>query len=129
MRDRITSEDPFSVRCIPDQYKTQQMCDKAVDDCLAPLKFVSDWFQNGYFYTDLNNANLDDSNYDADDPDTITRVRLLVWYIKFENCKALKKELNKELMPIATHPKKWWNFCKSEDEEKEIEPMGNAFNV
>ena len=29
---------------VPDQYKTQQICDKAVDDCLAALKFVPDWF-------------------------------------------------------------------------------------
>ena len=21
-------------------------------------------------------------------------------------------------MPIAWHPKRWWNFCKSEDEKK-----------
>ena len=27
-----------------DQYKTQKMCDKAVDDCIAALKIVSYWF-------------------------------------------------------------------------------------
>ena len=25
-------------------------------------------------------------------------------------------------MPIVWHPKRWWNFCMSEDEKKEIEP-------
>ena len=25
-------------------------------------------------------------------------------------------------MPIAWHPERWWNFCMSEDEKKEIEP-------
>ena len=25
-------------------------------------------------------------------------------------------------MPIVWHPKRWWNFCISEDEKKEIEP-------
>ena len=34
----------FSIRCNSDQYKTQQMCDKAFDYCLTALKFVSDWF-------------------------------------------------------------------------------------
>ena len=29
--------------------------------------------------------------------------------------KELKKELNEELMPIAWHPKKWWNFCMLKD--------------
>ena len=36
---------------------------------------------------------------------------------------ALKKELNEELMPIAWHLKRWWNFCVSKDEKKEIDPM------
>ena len=44
MRDKIISDDPFSLGYVPDQYKTQQMCDKAVDDCLAALKFVPYWF-------------------------------------------------------------------------------------
>ena len=26
-------------------------------------------------------------------------------------------------MPIAWHPKRWWDFCMSEDEKKEIEPI------
>ena len=35
--------------------------------------------------------------------------------------KALKKELNEELIPIAWHPKRWWNFCMPEDEKNRIE--------
>ena len=44
MCNTIIFEDPFSIRYVPDQYKTQQMCHKAVDDCLAALKFVPNWF-------------------------------------------------------------------------------------
>ena len=43
MCDRIISDDIFSLRYLPDQYKTQQMCDKVVDDFLAALKSVSNW--------------------------------------------------------------------------------------
>ena len=32
------------------------------------------------------------------------------------------KKISKELMPIAWHPKRWWNFSISEDEKK-IEPI------
>ena len=32
---------------------------------------------------DLNNINLDDTNYNDDDPETIMHVRLLAWNIKF----------------------------------------------
>ena len=40
---------------------------------------------------DLNTINLDDANYDKDDPDTIILIRLLAWHIKFDKCKELKK--------------------------------------
>ena len=26
-------------------------------------------------------------------------------------------------MPVAWHPKRWWNFYMPEDEKKEIEPI------
>ena len=50
-------------------------------------------------------------------------VRLLVCRSKFETRKALKKKISEELMSIAWHPKRWYNFCMSEDEKKEIEPI------
>ena len=28
---------------------------------------------------------------------------------------------NEELMAIAWHPKRWWDWCLSEDEKKEID--------
>ena len=28
-------------------------------------------------------------------------------------------------MAIVRHPKRWWNFCMSEDKKKEIEPIFN----
>ena len=55
---------------------------------------------------DLDNINFD-NNFDEDDLDTIILVRLLAWHIKFEKCKALKKTISEELMPMAW---KWWNF-------------------
>ena len=62
----------------------------------------------GILNIDLNNINVNDTNYD--DPNTIIHVRLLAWHIKFEKSKALKKGFNEGLMAIAWHPKRWWNF-------------------
>ena len=93
------------------------MCYKAVDDCLAALKFDPDWFvtskmikklftalyadENTIYFNedssnaaiscnemnvlniDLNNINLDDTNYEEDDPGTIILIRLLTWHVKF----------------------------------------------
>ena len=44
----------------------------------------------GILNMDLNNINLEDTNYEEDDPDTIILIRLLAWHIKFEKGKALK---------------------------------------
>ena len=45
----------------------------------------------GILNIDPNNIDLDDTNYDEDDPDNIFFIRLLAWHIKFEKCKALQK--------------------------------------
>ena len=66
---------------------------------------------------DRNNINLDDTNYDEDDPETIIHIRLLAWHIKFDKRKAFKKELNEELIRITWHPRRWWNFCMSENQK------------
>ena len=76
----------------------------------------------GILNIDLNNINRD-NNFDENDPDTIVLIRLLSWHIKFEKREELKKELSKELIPIAWHPNKWCDWCISEDEKKEIDPM------
>ena len=77
----------------------------------------------GIVNIDLNKISLDD-NFVEDDPDTIVFVRLLIWHIKFGKSKALKKDLNKSLVPAAWHPNRWWDWCVSEDEEN-----GNRSNV
>ena len=56
--------------------------------------------------TDLHKISFDDdSNFDGNDSDTII-LRLLAWCNKFENPKALKKKISKELMPLVCHPKR-----------------------
>ena len=55
----------------------------------------------GILNIDLNNFNLDDTNYEKDDPDAIILIRLLAWHIKFEKCKELRKRISEELMPLA----------------------------
>ena len=44
MRHSHVSEDPFTIAYIPNRYKTQRMCEKVVDDCVAALKLIPDWF-------------------------------------------------------------------------------------
>ena len=44
MCDRVVPEDPFSIVYCPDKYKTQRMCEEAVDDSLAAWKIIPNIF-------------------------------------------------------------------------------------
>ena len=72
----------------------------------------------GILSIDLNNAHLNDTNFDEDNLEVIIYIRFLSWHIKFEKRKALKRELNGELMLVVWHPRRWWNFCMLKDEKK-----------
>ena len=69
----------------------------------------------------VNNINLDNSNFYGDEPKTFICVRLLRWHNKLKKCKTSKKEISKELVLVVWHPTKWWNWSMSKDEKKEIE--------
>ena len=43
--------------------------------------------------------------------------------MKFEKRKGLKKQLNEELMPVAWHPNRWWDWCVPKDEKKQTDPI------
>ena len=45
----------------------------------------------GVLNIDLNNINLDDTNFDEDDPDTIILVRFWLGILNLKNVKHLKK--------------------------------------
>ena len=44
MCDRVVSENLFLILYCPDKYITQKMCDESVDDSLATLQLIRNWF-------------------------------------------------------------------------------------
>ena len=44
MCDRGSHKDHFFIVFCSDKYKTSAMCDEAVDDSIAALKLILDWF-------------------------------------------------------------------------------------
>ena len=83
---------------------------------------VFNYNEIGIVNTDLNNISLDD-NFDGEDPNIIILIRLLAWHTNSEKRKELTKELNEELMLVAWDPKRWCDWCVSEDQKKEIDPI------
>ena len=85
---------------IPDWFVTSKMIKKLIialyadknildfDEDSGDVVFNSNGM--GILNINFNIINLD-NNFDEDDPDSIILIRLLVWHIKFEKCKAHTK--------------------------------------
>ena len=46
---------------------------------------------------------------------------LIGWHEGYEKRKAQKAQIEKELMPIAWHPSRWWDWCIPNNEKQETE--------
>ena len=92
-----------ALRFLPDQYRTQEMCSRAVQRIPRVLGKVPDWF-----------VTQEMCNEDFDDV-------LITWRDAYIKRKAQKAKIKEELMPVAWHPDRWWNWCVPEHEKEELE--------
>ena len=53
MCDRVVSKDSLLILYYPDKFEIQRKCDEAVDDSLASLKLIADWFVASRMITSL----------------------------------------------------------------------------
>ena len=91
-------DDSSSLHYVPDWFVTRKWIDMSYDD----------------YYDD------DDHHWDDDDND---EEKSSEWYDGCEACKAQKASIKEELMPIAWHPSRYWDWCMSEDEKRETEKL------
>ena len=130
MCNEAVQRDPWMLEHVPDQYKTQEMCNEAVQRDAEVLEYVPDQFvtqemcneavekSNGFlmFVPDWFVTLQEMWHEDFDDDDVLITCRDA--YIKR---KAQKTKIKKEIMLVARHPDRWWNWCVPEDEKKELE--------
>ena len=96
--------DPWLLKCVPDSFKTQAMCDRAARDYLFSLQFVPDWFVT---QQQIDKQYHDDYFYE--------RPEMIEWQEGYKKRKAQKAQIKKELMPIAWHPSRYWDWCRIQD--------------
>ena len=109
MCNEAVQSDPRVLEHVPDQFVTQEMCNEAVEKSPEFLMFVPDWFVPDCFETlqEMCNEDFDDA--------------LITWRDAYIKRKTQKAKIKEELMPVAWHPDRWWNWCVPEDEKKEQE--------
>ena len=103
--DKAVDDLLVALKFVPDWFFTSKMIKKLFTDLCADenILYFNENSSNvifgcnemGILSINLNNINLDDNNYEEDDPDTIVLIRLLAWHIKCEKRKELKKRLVK----------------------------------
>ena len=112
MCNKAVKKDPWALRFAPYHLKTQKMCDDVVWEDPFTLHFIPDWF-----ITQQQLKTWDDY-YGPCNND-----RLIKWYAGYKKRKAQKAKIKDELMPIAWHPSRWWDWCVTQDEKKETEQL------
>ena len=110
------------LQLVPDHFKMQEICEKAVKDDSSSLQFVPDWliirewvdiWYDGYYDDDGVHWDYDDDYED----------KFFEWYDGYKKRKAQKASIKEALMPIAWHPSRWWDWCFHEDEKQETEKL------
>ena len=79
------------------------MCGKAVDDCLAALKHIADWFVTNKMLGKFHDAVIVNDYILFFDEDFSK--------VSFGKSKAHRKDLSKNLISITWHPTRWWDWC------------------
>ena len=131
MCDKAVDKFLLALKFVPDRFVTSKMIKKLDDAWFAnynilffdedPGSFTFSSDEMGILSVHHDKINLDDVNFDEDDPETIIHVRLMSWHNRYKQCKSCKKDISKGLMPW--HPKRWYNWCMPHDGKKEIESI------
>ena len=67
---KVVSKEFFMLRYCLNRHKTQEMCDKAVDACVSPLKFAPTWFVTNKMLKKYDNVIFSNDDIDIDDIDS-----------------------------------------------------------
>ena len=85
------------------------MCIEAVYKDAYSLQYVSDFWVT----QNLIQACQDGiSSHDSDE--------VIEWYKGYKQRKTQKEQIKEELMPVAWHPNRYWDWCMPKDEKQDI---------
>ena len=109
MCEKAVENKPETLEFVPEHLKTQEICKEAIYMRPWPL-LLPDWF--------VTQQQIDvwyDDHYWYDND------KLIEWYEGYQKRKAQKAKIKEELLPIAWHPLRWWDWCVPNNEKQGIE--------
>ena len=129
MCDKAVDSCLLALKFVPDCFVKAKMIEK-LDSAVFPDDYIVFSDLDPGFVTlfsediglnsiTIDNINLDDDHFDFCDPKTINHVTLMGKYNKHKQPKASKK-IDEELLPVAWHPERVWDWCMSVDEKRVV---------
>ena len=109
------------IKIIPDWFKTQEMCVKAVDVNPYYIKYVPDCFITQEMIE--NGGRCYDSCCDS------CNGELHEWFNGYNERKAQKAQIKAELLPIAWHPDRVIDWCFDEEEKKDLKRLWGSVEL
>ena len=109
MCDKAVVKDPDLLECVLDQFKTQKMCDKAVEKNPRFFEYVPD-----YFNSDKLCCKVIDKNVNK---------KVLNSINEYRKRNAQKHQIRYELLPVAWHPSRFYDWCCDNDEKRFLKEM------
>ena len=134
--------DPWSFKYVPDNLRTWEVCEKAVNIEPWLLVYLPDNLRTQGMQEMYDKARRDYLSYWLLVPDFFATEKqyklwhannrffgwwydymFIEWYEDHKKRKAQKPKIKEELMPIAWHPLRWWDWCVPEDGKRETEKL------
>ena len=115
MCQKVVEIDPWHLKYVPDHFKTQEMCNDVVGRDPYYLAGMTDWF--------VTQKQLKLWHDDDDDDDDDCNDEMIEWYNGYQKRKAQKASIKEELMSVAWHPPRCWDWCVPEDEKRGTEKI------
>ena len=117
MCERAVEKYTLALEYVPDHLKTKKMRERVVEKYPWALEYVPDWFVkceelnlwHDYLYH--NNDRFVCFYHNKYD-------RFIKWCNGYQKRKAQKAKIKEELMPIAWHASRWWDWCVPENKKK-----------
>ena len=97
---------------VPDYLKTKQMCTRVLEVCRWSLEYIPDWF----VMQQQIKLWCDHDHYFNDD-------RLIKCHEGYHKRNAWKASIKEELLPIAWHPSRYWDWYMTEEGKKDTEKI------
>ena len=129
MCNKAINEDPgWCLPFVPEKFKTQDMCDKAVDEDPFCLEYVHDRFKS----QEMCSVKFSSNGEVGDVPDWFITPNIIKygsfyeyieWFNGYKERKAQKAQIKDELAPIAWHPDRVIDWCFDEDEKKDLQKI------